>query len=238
MGANLWSPRPTSSNALSSGDHLLISRKMPLWTSATILILLLASRFAIRKIAELERKRMNLRKGATGENSVAITLGDFPEESKVINDLTTPFGNLDHIVVGPTGVFVLDTKSWRGVVASKERDDSGVGLNESNINAISGAIGDQQYFWLIEVSLPNLYVGERAKLVDILVEPSTQWIQDFENEGDSNYAVLLMRFPGFVIAPVPDGSKFKVVTRTTALGFTHLFRLPFATVEPQHNGSF
>src|SRR5262245_19231537 len=101
---------------------LLISRRVPLWTSVTILvlmgILLLASKFASRKIDELERQRLDLRKGAAGENSVAIRLGDFPEEFKVINDLTTPFGNLDHVVVGPTGIFVLDTKSWRGVVAS------------------------------------------------------------------------------------------------------------------------
>lgn len=32
--------------------------------------------------------------------------------------MTTLFGDLDHVVVGPTCVFVLDSKNWRGVVSS------------------------------------------------------------------------------------------------------------------------
>ncbi len=34
-----------------------------------------------------------------------------------IHDLATPFGNVDHVVTGPTGVFLLDTKNWRGVIS-------------------------------------------------------------------------------------------------------------------------
>jgi len=46
-------------------------------------------------------------KGATGEATVALALTRFPDSFSVINDLATPFGNLDHVVVGPTGVFIL-----------------------------------------------------------------------------------------------------------------------------------
>jgi hypothetical protein len=55
------------------------------------------------------------KQGSSDETPVAQTLERFPEEFKVINDLTMPFGNLDHVVVGLTGVFLLDTKNWRGV---------------------------------------------------------------------------------------------------------------------------
>jgi hypothetical protein len=59
-----------------------------------------------------------MRRGAAGEIHVGNILTDFPDDFCVINDLTTPFGNLDHVVVGPTGVFVLDSKNWRGVVSA------------------------------------------------------------------------------------------------------------------------
>lgn len=35
----------------------------------------------------------------------------------MLHDLKTEIGNLDHVVIGPTGVFVMDAKNWRGIVA-------------------------------------------------------------------------------------------------------------------------
>jgi hypothetical protein len=49
---------------------------------------------------------------------VGAILEGLPVEFCVINDLKTPFGNLDHVVVGRTGVFILETKNWRGVVSA------------------------------------------------------------------------------------------------------------------------
>ncbi len=85
---------------------------------AFVVVVWLCLRISGRKLDELEKERMAMRKGAAGENCVGITLGDFPEEFRVINDLATDNGNVDHVVVGPTGVFLLDTKNWRGVVSA------------------------------------------------------------------------------------------------------------------------
>jgi hypothetical protein len=41
-----------------------------------------------------------------------------PNDFYVINGVAAEYGDLDHVVVGPTGVFVLDSKNWRGVVSS------------------------------------------------------------------------------------------------------------------------
>lgn len=49
---------------------------------------------------------------------MARTLGKLPDEFRVVNDVATPTGNLDHVVIGPTGVFVIETKSWRGIVGA------------------------------------------------------------------------------------------------------------------------
>jgi hypothetical protein len=97
--------------------------KIPAWTSlfiliAMVIILLGVAKWSLPKLDELEKERVNMQRGANGEDLVAQALVGFPEEFTVINDLTTPFGNLDHVVVGPTGVFLLDTKNWRGVVSA------------------------------------------------------------------------------------------------------------------------
>jgi Nuclease-related domain len=63
------------------------------------------------KLAAIERKRDKMLRGATGEIQVGIMLTKLSDDFCVINDLATPNGNIDHVVVGPTGIFVLDTKA-------------------------------------------------------------------------------------------------------------------------------
>ena len=75
------------------------------------------------KVAILEKEQAAMKRGAKGESIVALILEKFPDSYYVINDLTTPFGNLDHIVVGPNGVFILDSKNWRGTVSADGRGE-------------------------------------------------------------------------------------------------------------------
>ena len=60
--------------------------------------------------------------GAAGEIGVGFILQNFPDGFHVINDLTTPFGNLDHVVIGPTGVFVIDAKLARGCLKATAKE--------------------------------------------------------------------------------------------------------------------
>ena len=96
---------------------------LPPWSKITIGIAIIPAMYALskwadRRMEEIDRRRLSFTKGAVGENAVAKALTALPEEFYIINDLATPFGNLDHVVVGPTGVFVLDAKAWRGTVAA------------------------------------------------------------------------------------------------------------------------
>src|SRR6266404_805044 len=75
-------------------------------------------RYQSRRIDHYERERKQWRKGAIGECMVADVLGALSDEYWIINDVTTASGNLDHIVVGPTGVFAIETKNWRGTVTA------------------------------------------------------------------------------------------------------------------------
>lgn len=58
-------------------------------------------------------------KGARGEEIVAIWLASLPAGYHVFHDADlSGVGSLDHLVVGPTGVFVIETKFWAGVVTT------------------------------------------------------------------------------------------------------------------------
>lgn len=73
-------------------------------------------KYSIKRIEEIENSRLSYRKGTAGEAFIGSVLERLSDEYYVINDLSTPYGNLDHVVIGPTGIFVIDTKNWRGVV--------------------------------------------------------------------------------------------------------------------------
>lgn len=71
------------------------------------------------KQLEITQKRSDaMLRGAVGEIQVGNILSNLPDDFHVINDLSTPDGNIGHVVSGPTGVFLLEAKSWRGVVSS------------------------------------------------------------------------------------------------------------------------
>jgi hypothetical protein len=76
----------------------------------------LIGKWGIRKIDAIDRERMSWRKGAVGEAIVAATLRDLPQDFVVINDISKRFGNIDHVVIGPTGIYVMDAKNWKGSV--------------------------------------------------------------------------------------------------------------------------
>ena len=42
---------------------------------------------------------------------------------RTVHDLTTLFANVDHVVIGPIGVFILDAKAWRGVVQPDGKEE-------------------------------------------------------------------------------------------------------------------
>jgi len=56
------------------------------------------------------------RKGLEGEQSVASELSYLNNEFLLLNDVMLPGGkgNIDHILLGPTGVFVFETKNYSG----------------------------------------------------------------------------------------------------------------------------
>jgi len=101
--------------------YLLGGRKLSfavILSALFVVAVLLSVKWTNKKIKELEAERINFRKGAVGEALIGYILEGFPDDYRVIHDLTTPFGNIDHVVVGPSGAYIIDTKNWKGVVSA------------------------------------------------------------------------------------------------------------------------
>jgi hypothetical protein len=101
---------------------------VPSVVSAPVILILLAAVYMFysraNKLMNLyEGQRRNWRKGADGEAMVSDMLRNLPDDYVVINDITKKLGNIDHVVIGPTGVYVLNTKKWRGAVQLGSNDE-------------------------------------------------------------------------------------------------------------------
>jgi hypothetical protein len=62
-----------------------------------------------------QSKEDDWRRGAEGEVATARALDHLSRSGwRAVHDRSREFSNIDHIVVGPGGVFVVDTKNWNG----------------------------------------------------------------------------------------------------------------------------
>ena len=83
-----------------------------------IVLLWVAKRRVSSILDDLQAAAIAFRKGADGMTLTADTLTHLPDTYSIFHDVIHPSfgGHIDHIVIGPTGVFVLETKDWRGMV--------------------------------------------------------------------------------------------------------------------------
>lgn len=99
-------------------------------------------------------------RGTDGEHDTALALAALPsEEWTVFHDIRWPGGryvNVDHVVVGPGGVFVIDSKNWSGDIQVRRdimrqngrlRDKALSGAGEAAV-AIGGLVPDLDPHWV------------------------------------------------------------------------------------------
>ena len=91
-----------------------------------VLMLCLAFAFTIAIIIS-KKKLSRYYKGARGEEDVAFELAKLSDDFFVFNDfspskscLLKPQRNIDHIVVGPSGIFIIETKNWSADISLED----------------------------------------------------------------------------------------------------------------------
>jgi hypothetical protein len=87
-----------------------------------ILIILIAMRFLLDWLEGYDRRSRKREKqairGAKAEETVGSLLDTMGSDFFAIHDVSTPFGNIDHVVIGEhTGLFLIETKSHHGKVS-------------------------------------------------------------------------------------------------------------------------
>lgn len=83
-----------------------------------------AARRMREKAARINDAAAKWERGAAGERQTALALDALPEnEWTSFHDVRWPGrdrANIDHVVVGPSGIFVIDSKNWTGLVEVKD----------------------------------------------------------------------------------------------------------------------
>jgi len=95
--------------------------------ATTGVVMFLAVLMLLRGVFTCYRRIGAFFKGAAGEEIVARELAHLPAGYHVFHSLDMGGGvlmwhkgDIDHVVVGPSGVFVIETKNWRGTVALRD----------------------------------------------------------------------------------------------------------------------
>ena len=97
-----------------------------LLTNGHLLMGLAVAAFYVFSIKSLEETGLKLKKrifhadtGAKAEQAVAEALQELPDDFYVFNDLEFPGFNIDHVVLGPNGIFLVETKSQEGNITQE-----------------------------------------------------------------------------------------------------------------------
>ena len=110
----LW---PLFLGVFSAGASLAVFIISPL-PGATVLVAALV--FILWSLMRGLRHVERFYKGARGEEKVAGILASLPDSYHVFNDFVACGQHVDHVVVGPGGVFAVETKCWNGKVTIED----------------------------------------------------------------------------------------------------------------------
>ena len=100
-----------------SGDRI-----GPNWTFFGWMFAVFGGAWTVAELIGLPDEILSWRRGAAGEEETGRLLGTLPPEFRVLHDRRVPNSraNIDHIVVGPTGIFAIETKSYAGRMTIRE----------------------------------------------------------------------------------------------------------------------
>lgn len=90
------------------------------WETAIGVAALGAIPWCVKETLGLERAARRYYGGADGEYDVGAVLAQLPDEFHVFHGLGFYAGDVDHVVIGPTGVYVVETKNHTGTITARD----------------------------------------------------------------------------------------------------------------------
>lgn len=106
----VWIAALTAAGAVGLVAFGLVSLEFFLTELAVLAALLTIERLAVPRVERWDR-------GASGEEEIGRLLEGLEGGWLALHDVDTGHGNIDHVVIGPGGLFTIETKSHRGRIS-------------------------------------------------------------------------------------------------------------------------
>ncbi|GAB3760295.1 hypothetical protein FB382_003066 [Nocardioides ginsengisegetis] len=147
------------------------------------------------KAERLQRSAELWERGADGEAATAAALSALPSQDwTVFHDIRWPgrqFANIDHVVVGPAGVFVIDSKNWTGRI--QVRDNV---LSQNGRRREEAVVGVAEAGLAIARLCPRVVPQHVFSVLSFVRdEPVTGWARDVMVCSTANIAEMLSTRP-------------------------------------------
>jgi hypothetical protein len=165
------------------------------------------------------RRYSGYKQGYEGENRVSKTLSSaLSDEYYLINDVTISngYGNVDHVVLGPNGVFVIETKNYGGKIICYG--------DEWSSEYTSKKSGNLKRFIHFELGSPSKQAKRNSMRIKRVIESSgifkarRIWVEAIVVFANQNVD-LNINDPTVPILKVEELSNF-IVTRKSNIQFT------------------
>ena len=181
------------------------------------------------KAERLVRSAELWERGADGEVATAMVLQGLPTGWVVLHDLHWPgrrFANIDHVVIGPPGVFVVDSKNWSGriEVSNDVLRQNGRQREKAVAGAADSALALAEQLTRVDASRVH------PVLCFVRDEQLTGWARDVMVCSTQNLvAMLTTRAPSFVPMRVTE-----IAAEVRAAGRRIRSDVPVATRPSRH----
>lgn len=100
----------------------IFSNSKELGVSPGFLLFLLVMAFVIKAVAENQidkgsKAERRANRGAKAEEQIGDILSQLSSDFMILNDINSPYGNIDHIIISKlNGIFLIETKAHGGTV--------------------------------------------------------------------------------------------------------------------------
>lgn len=99
--------------------YYLLTRGHLFWGAVVAVIYVVSIKSLEETGIKLKKRISHADTGAKAEQAVADALQELPDDYYVFHDLEFPGFNIDHVVLGPNGIFLVETKSQKGNITQE-----------------------------------------------------------------------------------------------------------------------
>jgi len=160
--------------ALGACGASIVLGKHPAWfAGAFALCVVMTALFWSKGVRRVE----SYFKGARGEERVAAILDTLPGTWHVFHDFVAGGYHVDHVLVGPTGIYAVETKNWRGRVTVEK----GEMIVDGRLADRSPLLQTQRQADAVKVALKN--AGQECEVSPVLCLASDTFAERLQSVG-------------------------------------------------------